>query len=267
MLFLTPLSAIFAAAVAPIAGLRTHMGIPVAIDRSTRSRGAPRRNSRRGRCTMASLAWRIPRERFVQACSRPSAAESGCTNSDAPRSTAVQFVVSGPSPPGPLVRSDALMLPRDEVAMAEPSDCMVLAAYSKAVCVPTKIRSVRSMLSTVTCLRKDTRPRRIAWETRLVPPPERYCFKGSRMSSAKPPPTLAMDRIGVTPVNDRRICVRLRSALQAATACAITWPKPDTPLTCTLWKATSRPSSNGRRFTSSHSSPRRRAPTSRRFAR
>mmetsp|Transcript_82996 Transcript_82996/g.256600 ORF Transcript_82996/g.256600 Transcript_82996/m.256600 type:complete len:266 (-) Transcript_82996:778-1575(-) len=234
-LFRTPRSAVVAAAVAPIAGCSTHIGMPVTTERRTWLRGAPRCSSSSGRTTTASLACRIPRVKLAQACSSPSAAPPGCRKSEAPRSTAVQAsaCAKGLSPDSAGSRG----LPAAAAAGPCVCSCRHVFMYSRADCVPTKIRSVRSMLSTVTCLRKETRPRRIVRETRCVPPPVRYVFSGSSTISAKPPPMLAKDLIGVTPVSDRRICVRLRSALQALMTWAISWFNPLTQLTETLRKA------------------------------
>mmetsp|Transcript_23161 Transcript_23161/g.65654 ORF Transcript_23161/g.65654 Transcript_23161/m.65654 type:complete len:235 (-) Transcript_23161:386-1090(-) len=234
------------------------MGMPRATERMTWFRGAPRCSSSSGRTTTASLAWRTQRVRLAAACSSPSAAPPGCRKSEAPLSTAVQ-ACSGLSPGSAAAGA--------RPPLAGPCSCRQAFMYSRAVCVPTKIRSVRSMLSTVTCFRKDTRPRRMVREIRCLPPPVRYCFRGSSTISAKPPPMLAKDLIGVTPVRDLRICVRLRSALQALTACAASWLSPLVQVTVTPRKAICRPSSKGSRLTSSQSSPRRRASTSRRLAR
>mmetsp|Transcript_9821 Transcript_9821/g.30565 ORF Transcript_9821/g.30565 Transcript_9821/m.30565 type:complete len:203 (-) Transcript_9821:313-921(-) len=202
-----------------MAGLSTHIGMPLTTERRTCSLVAPRWNSRSGRTTTAWPACRMPRERLVHACCRPSAASPGCKKSAAPRSTEVQACARGLS----LASSSSAALPT--TSSPAPPSCgsqRHVLTYSNADCVPTKIRSVRSMLSTVTFFRKDTRPRRMVRETRCVPLPVRYCFRGSNTISANPPLMLAKDLMGVTPVNDRRICVRLRSALHALTTWVIT---------------------------------------------
>mmetsp|Transcript_8817 Transcript_8817/g.23980 ORF Transcript_8817/g.23980 Transcript_8817/m.23980 type:complete len:224 (+) Transcript_8817:328-999(+) len=223
-----------------MAGRSTHMGIPVTTERSTRSRDAPRWNSSKGRMTTACPASRTPRIRLDEACCRPSLAPPGCRKSAAPRSTGVQACAIAPS--SPLSADPALARAAGAPARADPAAGAAAAAascpserqvstYSRTDWVPTKIRSVRSMLSTVTCFRKETVPRRTVREMCWLPPPVWYCFKDSRTTSASPPPMFAKDLIGVTPISDRRICVLFRSELQDCTTCSITSSAPTAPRT------------------------------------
>mmetsp|Transcript_77505 Transcript_77505/g.219154 ORF Transcript_77505/g.219154 Transcript_77505/m.219154 type:complete len:222 (+) Transcript_77505:152-817(+) len=220
-----------------MAELNTHIGIPLATDRSTCSLGAPRWNSVSGLTTMAWLACRIPRVRLVHACCKPSAVPPGCKKSAAPRSTGVQLRPIGLSPPSSC--SASLPMPIAAAGPVAASACSHKKEfrYSNADCVPTKIHSVRSMLSTVTCFKNDTSPRRIVHEMRCGSSPVRYCFSGSSTILANPSPMFAKDRSGVTPIKDRRTCARLRSVLHALTTWAVTWLSPTTPLTVTPWKA------------------------------
>mmetsp|Transcript_35977 Transcript_35977/g.92956 ORF Transcript_35977/g.92956 Transcript_35977/m.92956 type:complete len:297 (-) Transcript_35977:576-1466(-) len=237
-LFRTPRRAVAAAAVAPIAGRSTHNGMPLTTDLNTFSRGAPRCNSSKGRTTTASPACRTPLVRLVQACWRPSAASLGCRKSAAPRSTAVHGSASAAmadeaarSPPLPAAdgsplpgrRNSADEAPAEAAAAREPEDdaawssSMQAVMYSKEDWAPTKMRSVRSMLSTVTFLKKETNPRSIVLETRCESLPVRYILRGSITISTKPPPMFAKDLMGVTPVSDLRICVRFMSELHLVT--------------------------------------------------
>mmetsp|Transcript_82780 Transcript_82780/g.239225 ORF Transcript_82780/g.239225 Transcript_82780/m.239225 type:complete len:259 (-) Transcript_82780:44-820(-) len=258
--------------------------MPVTTERRTCSVGAPRWNSNSGLTTTACPACHTPRERLAPACRNPSAAPPGCKKSEAPRSTGVQASASpaaiAAAPTGVCVAPVAPELPAVARGPPLPTDAADEAPrfpawdslrhevmYSNEDWVPTRMRSVRSMLSTVTLRRKETRPRSNVRDTTCESSPVRYSFSGSRTISAKPPPIFAKDLMGVTPVSDRRICVLLRSLLHAATTCAITWLSPAVPVTVTLRNATCSPSRSGMRLTSSQSSPRRRASTSKRLAR